>query len=249
MLTLLKISGVCMKTFSMYIQLSLAIALFAQGSFMPHPYQGFLCVLEGIDGSGKTTLTRKLNILLTEQNVAHIITKEPGATKLGAQLRNIILEKTAPTCPLAQFLMFAADRAQHFNEIIVPQLTAGRLVISDRMSDSSLAYQGFFKGLDLAMINTINAWCMQQITADLIIYLRIEAKDALARIKQSREISDKFEQEMMERMDLLVDAFDAIFATRSNVIIIDALQDQEIVAHQIKDIIIATQQAKQHVSN
>lgn len=237
-----------MTTISRYITLSIIATFLVQGFCMPHLYPGFLCVLEGIDGSGKTTLTQKLNTMLEQTNIMHHITKEPGATKLGMQLRNIILEKTAPTCPLAQFLLFAADRAQHFNEVIIPQLSAGTLIISDRMSDSSLAYQGYFKGLDLEMINTINAWCMQHIMPDIIFYLRIETKDALARIKQSREVSDKFEEECLERMQVLVDAFDTIFATRSNVIIIDALQDQDVLAQQLFEIIMTSYQAKQHAT-
>jgi len=220
-----------------------------QGLCMAHQYPGFLCVLEGIDGSGKTTLARKLQSLLASTQINSTVTKEPGATELGAQLRNIILEKTAPTCSMAQFLLFAADRAQHFNELIIPQLDAGALIISDRMSDSSLAYQGYFKGLDMQMINTINAWCMHNITPDIIFYLRIQAKDAIERIKKSRAISDKFEEEIIERMQVLVDAFDTIFATRSNVIIIDALQDQDALADQIFKIIMTAYQAKQHPTN
>jgi len=191
---------------------------------------GFLCTIEGIDGSGKSTLLKNLKSFFDKDEYNVFFTKEPGATNIGKQLRSIILNQENPTCAFSEFLLFAADRAQHFQEFIIPKLTDGNLIISDRMADSSIVYQGYLKGIDLHKIDTINNWCMQGIQPDITFYLRINSKDAQNRIQKIRGLNDKFEKELISHLDTLVTAFDTIFNNRNNVIIIDASQDQEAIA-------------------
>ncbi len=191
---------------------------------------GILCTIEGVDGSGKTTLLKKLEQRFTQENISVFFTKEPGATQIGKQLRSIILNKETPLCPFAEFLLFAADRAQHFQEFIIPKLTNGALIISDRMADSSVVYQGYLKEIDLNKITTINNWCMQNMQPDLVFYLQITARDAQERIQAIRGLSDKFEEELLIHLDKLVYAFDTLFKDRDNVIIINALDDADIIA-------------------
>src|SRR3990172_1551765 len=123
--------------------------------------RGLLITLEGIDGSGKSTLANAIVTALTTLGKHVVLTKEPGGTALRTELRAILQTQKNPVCDKAEFLLFAADRSQHFKELIVPALEQGQIVISDRMADSSLAYQGFGRGLDKEMISSINRWAMQ----------------------------------------------------------------------------------------
>jgi dTMP kinase len=206
---------------------------------------GFLCTIEGIDGAGKSTLLANLKKLFIQTDITTFFTKEPGATNLGKKLRAMILEQEVKTCPISEFLLFAADRAQHFQDFIIPQLQQGNLIISDRMADSSLAYQGYLKGINIEMITMINTWCMQQLQPDVTIYLKISADDAKKRIAATRGISDKFEQESLKHLEKLVNAFDTIFSKRATIIIVDATQDAQTIAESVFKQIVELYQKKQ----
>ncbi len=207
-----------------------------QGNCMISSYPGILCSIEGIDGSGKTTLAQKLSKKIQQEISDHVVcTREPGATELGKLLRSLLANRTAPTCTKAEFLLFASDRAQHFETIVIPQLQQGTIIISDRMADSSLAYQGYLKGLDIDMIQRINQWCMQNVTPDIVFYLKIDRQSAIDRIKKERGFTTKFEEEYLDKMELLVNGFETIFSTRNNVIILDALQDIDDLTQQAFD--------------
>lgn len=207
-------------------------------------YPGILCTIEGVDGSGKSTLLANLKSLFKETNIPLFYTREPGATNLGKKLRNILLNQEFETSAITEFLLFAADRAQHFQEYIIPKLQQGYLILSDRMADSSLAYQGYLKGLDINMISIVNSWCMQQIQPDITVYLKISADDARKRITTTRTTSDKFEEKSLMHLEKLIDAFDTIFAHRDTILIIDAMQDPHIIAQQIFQAIINLYQKK-----
>src|SRR3990172_425114 len=157
--------------------------------------RGLLITLEGIDGSGKSTLVKAIVTALTALGKPVVLTKEPGGTALGKELRAILQTQKNPVCNKAEFLLFAADRAQHFKQLIVPALEQGQIVISDRMADSSLAYQGYGRGIDRNMITTINSWAMQGIVPDLTIFLRLTPAKALERAQGRREAPTAFEQE------------------------------------------------------
>jgi dTMP kinase len=212
---------------------------------MKENYPGFLCTIEGVDGAGKSTLLANLKQLFQETDISTFFTREPGATNLGKKLRTMILEKEVATCPISEFLLFAADRAQHFQDFIIPQLQQGDLIISDRMADSSLAYQGYLKGISTEMITIINAWCMQQVKPDVTIYLKISADDAKKRIASTRGMSDKFEQESLKHLEKLIDAFDTIFSKHDNIIIVDATKDAQTVAESVFKQIVELYQKKQ----
>jgi dTMP kinase len=198
-----------------------------------HEYSGRLCAIEGIDGAGKTTLLEKLKKKFEETDLNVIFTREPGATELGHKIRSLLISDLGFKSSVAEYLLFAADRARHFAQKIIPALQAGTIVISDRMADSSLAYQGYVKGVNREMIQKINAWCMQGIEPDLVIYLRITPEQAKHRISTTRAEQTKFEQEYFDRMQMLFDAFEQIFAQRKNALIIDGMQDVDVIAQQV----------------
>lgn len=199
-----------------------------------HPQQlrnGILIALEGIDGSGKSTLARNLFILLQEKQFDVVLTREPGATALGAQLREIIQHQTIPLCGQAQYLLFAADRAQHFSDIIIPNLHAKKLIISDRMADSSLAYQCYGNGLDLEMVRTINKWTMNGITPNITIFVRVPVAIALERARKRGALSAYEKQEAF--LHKVADGFEELYKNRSDVIVVDGTQTQESLTYNV----------------
>jgi dTMP kinase len=201
--------------------------------------KGILIAIEGIDGSGKSSLAKNLHQELLNQKYEVLLTKEPGATALGQQLRTLVQEKKIPICPKAEFLLFATDRAQHFHEIIIPQLAQGKIIVSDRMADSSLVYQGFGRGLDQQIIATINAWAMNTIKPDVTIYVKVTAETAAKRVMQRKAALTSFEQEKQEFIQKLIHGFDTLYKDRKDVIIIDGNQTLEQVVQQATAAIIS----------
>ncbi|BDC34904.1 dTMP kinase [Candidatus Dependentiae bacterium Noda2021] len=188
--------------------------------------RGVLVSVEGIDGSGKSTLTRTLAERLS-QSLPTLLTKEPGDTPLGQQIRTLVQEKKVAICPKAEYLLFAADRAQHFDQVIIPALKKNILVISDRLADSSLAYQGFGRGLDCTMINTINTWAMNERYPDVTLYIKVSPDVAYERIIKRQEALTSFEQEKKTFMLNVLKGFESIFKERSNVLYISGEQNPE----------------------
>ncbi|NDC56049.1 MAG: dTMP kinase [Alphaproteobacteria bacterium] len=151
-------------------------------------------------------------------------------TTLGKELRAILHTQKALVCDLAEYLLFAADRAQHFHEIIVPALQRGAIVLADRLADSSLAYQGYGRGLNTEQIARTNAWAMQGLQPDLVVFCKIDPAIAAQRIRQRNEALTSFEQEKIDFWQRVDAGYEAIFAQRTNVLRIDASQPSDIQA-------------------
>jgi dTMP kinase len=156
---------------------------------------GKLIALEGIDGSGKTTLAHALGESLERAGHRVLVTKQPGGTEFGKRVRALIDETGGAIYPRAQYLLFAADRVEHIERIIKPALAAGTLVICDRLTDSSIAYQCYGYGVDRAQVESINDWTMGGIVADCTLYLRIDPTLAAARIAARGLAKTPFEKE------------------------------------------------------
>lgn len=189
--------------------------------------EGLLIAIEGIDGSGKSTLAHHLAHHLTQKNYPVLLTKEPGATPLGQHLRTLVQEKKIAIFPVAEFLLFAADRAQHFAEHIIPALQNKKIVISDRMADSSIVYQGYGRGLNKSLIENVNTWAMQGIKPDVTIYVKVPASVALQRILKRNIALTSFEKEKQEFIDRLILGFDDLYKNKETVITIDGTKSEE----------------------
>ncbi len=187
---------------------------------------GILIAIEGIDGCGKSSAAQALFSYLS-QRFPVILTKEPGGTELGKHLRTVLQERTYPLLSKAEFLLFAADRAQHMKEVVMPALLAGKIVISDRMKYSSRAYQGFGRGLDDNWITSINEWVTEGLEADIIIYLKIDYSTARERMHKRQVQATAFEKEQADFFERIAQGFEHIFNGRSNVITIDANKNEE----------------------
>jgi len=194
--------------------------------------RSILISIEGIDGSGKSTLARNLYNKLFDDNIPTILTKEPGGTALGTQLRTILHERPFEFCPKAEYLLFAADRAQHIDTIVLPALNENKIVISDRMGDSSIVYQGYARGIDINMIEIINNWAMNGIQPDLIFYVQLSADRAVERIKHRNKTLTSFEKEGKAFIEALITGFNTLFKNRSNVICLDGTKSPEELTEQ-----------------
>ena len=199
---------------------------------MKRTSQGFLIVLEGIDGSGKSTLTDGLSHALKELGYAVVQTREPGGSSFGVHLRQILQHSVERPTAEAQFLLFAADRAHHIATVVQPALQQGSIVISDRMADSSMAYQGYGHGVDRAMIATVNRWAMQGIEPDLILYIDLDWQTALQRIQKGRKQLTAFEQEQDAFFERVAAGFKEIFHHRTNIIKINGSQTPATILQQ-----------------
>jgi dTMP kinase len=149
-------------------------------------------VLEGGDATGKSTQVERLAARLRETGREVVVTFEPGATALGARLRELVLHGDVPIDPVAEALLMAADRAQHVAEVIRPALTRGAWVVCDRYLPSSLAYQGIGRGLGVAEVEQMNQPAISGVTPDVVVVLDLARDEARARLGDER---DRLEEE------------------------------------------------------
>jgi len=162
--------------------------------------KGKFLVIEGIDGCGKTTQIKHLAQWLPlsgliPKNRNLLITREPGGTKLGKLLREILLNNSTDINPLptTELLLYAADRAQHVSEIIMPALLKGDWVISDRFSASTIAYQGFGRKLDLQLIEQLENIATQGLLPDITILLNLPVSKSI--LRRQEYLDDRMEKE------------------------------------------------------
>ncbi len=151
---------------------------------------------EGIEGSGKSTHLGHLASHLRGAGHTVVETREPGGTRAGAAVRALLLgDDGVPLAPLTELFLYCADRAQHTAEVIRPGLAAGRIVLCDRFSDSTIAYQGFGRGLDLASLRTMDALARDGVSPDLTLLLDCPVEVGLRRACQRSAAGDRFERE------------------------------------------------------
>jgi dTMP kinase len=155
------------------------------------PARGRLVALEGIDGCGKSTQAAALADVLGAR-----LTFEPGATPVGARLRELLLAPDAPPpTPRTEALLMAADRAEHVTRVLGPQLAAGEWVVSDRYAGSTIAYQGHGQGLDPAALEQLVLWATGGLAADLSVLVDVSVEVAAARLAAGgRGKSDRMER-------------------------------------------------------
>lgn len=150
-------------------------------------HNGMFITLEGVDGVGKTTQALLLKEYLESRGHQVLHTFEPGGTKLGSQIRELLLNpEHQELAPMTEILLYAADRAQHVHETVRPALVVGKTVICERFVDSSLAYQGYGLGLDLEAIRAVNHWATGGLVPDLTIYLDADPAESLQKTKGDR---------------------------------------------------------------
>jgi len=138
--------------------------------------------LEGIEGCGKTTQLGYIDTFLQDRGVAYTLTREPGGTRCGEQIRSILLDpQTTGLTPTAELLLYFADRAEHVEAVILPALSQGHIVVSDRFFDATVVYQGYARGLDVDLIERLHGLLFHGVLPDVTLLLDLDPEVGLAR--------------------------------------------------------------------
>ncbi|HEL1583734.1 TPA: dTMP kinase [Streptococcus suis] len=194
--------------------------------------KGLLITFEGPDGAGKTSVLQALLPQLTEFNKDVVRTREPGGVVIAEEIRSIILDpKNTTMDDKTELLLFIAARRQHLVERILSPLEAGSLVIVDRFIDSSIAYQGFGRGLSVADINWLNDYATDGIKPDLTLYFDIDVEEGLARIARNAQRDvDRLDMEKLEMHQRVRQGYLSILEEEPDRLVkIDASQPLEVV--------------------
>lgn len=205
--------------------------------------RGWFITLEGIEGSGKTTQAAILADALLARGNQVVVTREPGGTRAGESIRAIFLDSAISLEATAELLLVLADRAQHVREMLRPALEDGQIVISDRYSDSTIAYQGYGRGLDLKLLYDLNGLASDGITPDLTIVLDCPPEIGLARTQARAESAararDRFEGEQLEFHRRVHDGFRVIARNEpSRVQLLDSARESREVSSAILSLIL-----------
>ncbi len=200
---------------------------------------GVFITFEGPDGAGKTSALNGIMAAISENLVSEpLLTREPGGSRIAEKIRDIILDPNTPEMDKrTEALLYAASRRQHVAEIIKPALDAGKIVISDRFVDSSLAYQGGGREIGVDAVAEINAFATENLTPDLTIYFDVDPSVGLARIAKSRAGSeDRLEQEKIDFHNRLTATYRELLKKYPERIIpVDANQElSQVVADGVK---------------
>lgn len=156
---------------------------------------GFFISLEGIEGSGKSTQGKLLGDFLRGKGIDALFTEEPGGTEIGNQIRSILLSiENRDMSPITELLLYNASRAQHVEQVIRPALKRGVTVITDRFSDSTVAYQGYGRGIDLSLIDALDVIATGRLRPHLTVILDLDVGTGLRRNRGSNK-TDRIERE------------------------------------------------------
>ncbi len=187
---------------------------------------------EGIDGAGKTTQAKYIKEFLENHGYRVMLTKEPGGTKFGEKIRNILL--TEEMDGYSEFLLFAADRNMHVKTLIKPKLEEGYIVISDRFAESSIAYQGYGRGVNLDFIERVHNEILLNTYPDLIFIIDIPVEVALNRL-ESKDRIEKSGEDFLKRVR---DGYLKIAFLNKNCIIINGELKKESISENILKILL-----------
>jgi len=198
-------------------------------------------VFEGGEGSGKSTQCALLADRLRFAGHDVVVTREPGATPLGAEIRTLLLGTDGPAVdPRAEALLYAADRAQHVAEVVRPALDRGAVVISDRYVDSSIAYQGAGRSLDIVQVATVSRWATGGLVPGMTIVLDIEPAAGLVRAGRV-EAPDRLESEPLAFHERVRAGFLALAAAApARYAVVDATGEPDAVAAEVARIVEAS---------
>ncbi|MEE3259842.1 MAG: dTMP kinase [Candidatus Latescibacterota bacterium] len=198
--------------------------------------KGHFIVFEGIDGSGTTTQCRILSSYLEEAGARVTLTREPGGTPAAEQIRRLVLDpQLGDLSYMAELFLIAASRSQHVEELIQPSLDRGEVVICDRYIASSLAYQGYGRGLDLEIIKRVNLLAVGNCVPDVTIYLDLPLEVARARRDQRGDTADRLEQAGEDLQERVARGYRDIAGSEQTARVFDARLDQDQLASCIRD--------------
>ena len=200
---------------------------------------GLFVAFEGGEGAGKTTQIERAAVWLRAQGREVVQTREPGGTPLGRELRRLLLDPAGEVSPRAEALIYAADRAHHVETLIRPSLAAGRVVLTDRYVDSTLAYQGAGRGLSIEQARVITEWATGGLLPDLTVLLDVDPRIGLARAG-ARASPDRLEAASLEFHQAVRAGFRALAAAEpERYLVLDAAADPADLAEAVRAAITA----------
>lgn len=203
---------------------------------MQKAYPGSFVTLEGPEGAGKTTQVKLLAKELCELGIKHVVTRDPGGTPLGKKIRRILLSTENTVAPMAELLLYQADRAQHVEELIRPALEQGAIVFCDRYIDSTIAYQGYGRKIDLSIIEKLNQMSTGGLKPELTILFDIESGDGLSRLHPGGH--DRMEKEAIEFHHRVRDGYRKLAADEPQRFhVLDASKAMSVVQEEFRRII------------
>ena len=200
---------------------------------------------EGIEGSGKTSQIQSVQTRLKQRGYHVVATREPGSSDIGSQIRSILLNsRNKGLDPMAELLLYMADRAQHLNKTVKPALSAGKIILCDRYYDATLAYQGYARGLDINLISQLHRLAFDDLKPDMTILLDLDAETGLARAwrqidtGQRTGTETRFEEEALAFHSRVRSGYLSLAAAEPRRFkIVDASASEEQVAREIITII------------
>jgi dTMP kinase len=201
---------------------------------------GLFITFEGGDGSGKSTQSRLLTDWLTSAGHTVVLSREPGGTDLGTELREIVLHRRGFIAPRAEALLYAADRAHNIATKVRPAMERGEIVIQDRYLDSSVAYQGAGRVLDATEVREISLWATEGLLPDLTVLLDLSAEDGRERIAATRDTYDRLEAEADDFHERVRQGFlDLAAAEPSRFLVLAATEPIEAIAAAIQTRVVS----------
>ena len=186
--------------------------------------KGKFITFEGCDGSGKSTQLKMLSDYLSENNVPHIFTREPGGGKNSEAIREILLSgKNSEMTDECEALLYAASRVQHLHDRVQPALDKGELVVCDRYFDSSFAYQAYARGLGIEFIGKINSYAIENYSPDLTIFIDLSPEEAFLR-KHGADENDRLEQAGMSFHKKVYEGYRELARTHARIVTVNGRQ-------------------------
>ena len=197
--------------------------------------RGHFIVFEGVDGSGTTTQSHLLASYLRAAGLPVTLTREPGGTPIAERIRQLVLDPSLEgISPTSELFLYAASRSQHVEEVILPSLDQGDVVICDRYIASSLAYQGYGRGLDLEEIEQVNRLAVEECLPDATIYLLLPVEVAWVRLRR-RDTADRLEQTGMALQEKVARGYQEIAKRDPVGLVFDAQLEMNRLAESIQD--------------
>lgn len=203
---------------------------------------GKLIVFEGVEGCGKTSQIQLCCQWLQSLGISVVVTREPGGTQLGLDLRRLLLEKSEdkPVAEVTELLLYAADRSQHVEQELKPNLAAGKYILCDRYTDSTIAYQGYGRGLNIGLINQLNYIATGGLESDVTIWLDVDVEVGLSR--KSKDVAlqrlDRIEQETIAFHHRVQQGYATLAASHpSRIVRVDGSLSKQAVQQVIQEIL------------
>jgi len=197
--------------------------------------KGCLIVCDGNNGAGKSSVIRAIEEHLISLNHQVVVTREPGGTRIGEKIRGVVLDPETPElCDTTELLLFAAARAQHLKEKIIPAIEAGMIVVCDRFTPATIAFQHYGRGIPLTLVQSINSFALEGFTPDLNIILDVDPDVGMRRVASRGEGLDRME---MQQREFLMRARNGFLRqaeqSPETFVVVDASQPFEVVSSEV----------------